>query len=285
MKTASRENSDVNTDKIEQNQQLIHLLQPDAVHMFLDDERSCATDVFDSPVFIAVAGGTASGKTSFCEKVIEYLDRHRIAQPGQVVIITQDCFYRNLTPEEQNLAAHSDFDFDSPGAFDFALMRTILQKLQSGRKVRIPQYDFKTNSRCEGQWTEIGRVDVVILEGIFALYDEDINKLMSLKLFVESDSDTRLARRIKRDIIERGRKLEGVLTQYMRFVKEAFDKYVNPTRRNADLIVLHGKENKVAIKLICAQIAQILSERHNPVESPFPNNEQYSPPLIIGLIN
>ncbi|KAA6356331.1 MAG: uridine kinase, partial [Streblomastix strix] len=185
-------------------------------------------------------------------------------------------------PEEQNLAAHSDFDFDSPGAFDFALMRATLQKLQSGRKVRIPQYDFKTNSRCEGQWTDIGRVDVVILEGIFALYDKEINKLMSMKLFVDCDSDIRLARRIKRDIIERGRKLEGVLTQYMRFVKVAFDTYISPTRRNADLIVLHGKENKVAIKLICAQIAQVLSERHLPILSPLPFNSHDTPPLIIG---
>ncbi|KAA6365966.1 MAG: uridine kinase, partial [Streblomastix strix] len=190
MKTTSRENSDVNTDKLEQNQQLIRLFQPDAVHMFLDDEHSYTTDVSDSPGFIADAGWTASGKTSFREKVIEYLDRHRIAQPGKVVIITHDCFFRNLTPVEQILAAHSYFDFDSPGAFDFALIHQTLQKLQSGRKVRIPQYDFKTNSRCEIQWTEIGRVDVVILEGIFALCDEYINKLMSLKLFVESDSDT-----------------------------------------------------------------------------------------------
>ncbi|KAJ3126341.1 Uridine-cytidine kinase-like 1 [Nowakowskiella sp. JEL0407] len=142
------------------------------------------------------------------------------------------------------------FDFESKlDAFDFDLIFDTLQKLKSGSSVTIPNYDFKTHSRLETT-THINPAKVVIFEGIFALFEKRIRNLMDLKLFVDTDADVRLCRRLKRDISERGRTLESVLDQYTKYVKISFDEIIFPTMRFADVIIPKGVENKIAIEVI-----------------------------------
>jgi len=206
------------------------------------------------PFLIGVAGGTASGKTSVCDLILEQLGDHRVA------IISQDCFYKNLSLEEKQKAANKNYNFDHPDAFDWEYMSKVVHDLVDGRPVKIPSYDFVTHSRTE-EYTTICAVDIVLFEGILVFYQEEIRELMNLKLFVEADADTRLARRIMRDIKSRGRELEGVLAQYQKFVKPAFEQYILPTKVYADVIIPRGADNRVAIDLIVQHIRTKLEEK------------------------
>merc|ERR1711971_809953 len=142
------------------------------------------------------------------------------------------------------------FNFDHPDAFDTELMESVLQDIMSGKSPRIPVYDFKTNARVPGEFTTIYPSDVVVVEGILVFYFPGIRNTFNLKLFVDTDADTRLARRVLRDISERGRDLENVLHQYTTLVKPAFEEFCLPTKKYADVIVPRGAENTVAIDLI-----------------------------------
>ncbi|KAL6074827.1 Uridine-cytidine kinase 2 [Balamuthia mandrillaris] len=140
-----------------------------------------------APFLIGVAGGTASGKTSVCEIIISSLKNHR------VVVISLDSFYRPLTPEEK--ANVSEFNFDHPDAFDWELLLKTVQQLRTSRKrVEIPVYDFVTHSRLE-QTQPLYGADVILLEGILVFYSEELRKMFDMKVFVDTDADTRLARR------------------------------------------------------------------------------------------
>jgi len=207
-------------------------------------ENEMNSDRKDWPFIIGVAGGTASGKTSVCNLIVNRLgiDNHRVA------IISQDCFYKSLT--EENHKHVVDYNFDHPDAFDWELIEETLLNLKQGRTVRIPHYDFVTHSRVANEGTTICSIDVILFEGILALWKPSVMQYMNMKIFVDTDADTRLARRIKRDIKERGRDLDGVLIQYQKFVKPAFDEYILPTKRYADVIIPRGADNLVAIDLI-----------------------------------
>ncbi|KAH7817547.1 Uridine kinase [Monocercomonoides exilis] len=256
-------------------------LKTDRKSMISENIEDALDEYSEEPVFIAVAGGTASGKTTICQSVISYLKNHQIVSPTQrVCLLSQDSFYRNLTPEESERALRQDFNFDSPDAFDFRLMHQIILDIKARKPVKIPVYDFSTNSRKTDEFILIEKADVIILEGILVLYDEEILPLMSMKLFVDCDSDIRLARRIRRDIKERGRSVESVLTQYLKFVKPAYDDLILPTKRWADLIIQNGSSFKVAVRLICAQIRLVLQQRLLRSESPAPVHR--SPPLMLG---
>uniref|UniRef100_A0AC34G675 Uridine/cytidine kinase n=1 Tax=Panagrolaimus sp. ES5 TaxID=591445 RepID=A0AC34G675_9BILA len=140
---------------------------------------------------IAVAGGTASGKTTVCHNIINHLgDTNK-----RVVIISQDSFYRNLTAEDLALAKKGDYNFDHPDAFDDALFKQVLCDLKEGLPVKIPCYDFKTHARVVGKEEIIDNADVVLIEGILVFYDPEIRKLFDMRIFVDTDSDIRLARR------------------------------------------------------------------------------------------
>jgi len=161
--------------------------------------------------------------------------------PNQrVATVAQDSFYRNLTPEEIALAA--DHNFDEPAAFDWPLMYDVLYNLRMRKKVEIPSYDYTRHARGEAK-TTLWNIDVVLFEGILAFHDEPEHKmseLMDLRIFVETDSDTRLARRVFRDTQTRGRTLESVLAQYERFVKPAFEQHIMPLKKKADVIIPWG---------------------------------------------
>lgn len=203
------------------------------------------------PFLIGVTGGTASGKTSVCAKIQDELKDQRVAT------ISLDSFYSPLTQEDR--ANVAEYNFDHPKAFDWELAIEAVKILKQGNKsVNIPTYDFVTHSRLDTCTTIYG-VDVIIFEGILVFYNKELRDLMDMKIFVDADPDTRLARRIVRDINHRGRDVMGVLQQYEHFVKPAFEEYILPTKKYADVIIPRGADNLVAINLIVEHIKSKLA--------------------------
>uniref|UniRef100_A0A3B4T2I5 Uridine-cytidine kinase n=1 Tax=Seriola dumerili TaxID=41447 RepID=A0A3B4T2I5_SERDU len=188
---------------------------------------------------IGLCGGSASGKTTVANKIIEALD------VPWVVLLSMDSFYKVLSPEEQALAASNDYNFDHPGAFDFELLVATLRKLKQGKSVKIPVYDFTTHGR-QKDWKNVYGASVIIFEGIMSFADKELLQLLDMKIFVDTDSDIRLVRRLRRDITERGRDIEGVIKQYNKFVKPAFEQYIEPTMRLADIVVPRGGKARLS---------------------------------------
>ncbi|CAG0903394.1 unnamed protein product [Cyprideis torosa] len=195
------------------------------------------------PFVIGICGGSASGKTTVARRIIEQLN------VPWVTLLSMDSFYKILTPEQHKRAALNEYDFDHPDAFDFDLLLCTIQKLKEGKKVEVPIYNFVTHRRENKTKTMYG-ANVVIFEGILAFYDRRVLELLDMKVFVDTDPDVRLARRLARDIAQRGRDLDGVLKQYESFVKPSFRYYIEPTMVHADIIVPRGGENDVALSLI-----------------------------------
>ncbi|KAF7661092.1 hypothetical protein LDENG_00269930 [Lucifuga dentata] len=187
-----------------------------------------------------------------------------------------DSFYKDLTPEEQALAANNDYNFDHPGAFDFELLVATLRKLKQGRSVKIPVYDFTTHRR-QKDWKNVYGASVIIFEGIMSFADKELLQLLDMKIFVDTDSDIRLVRRLRRDITERGRDIEGVIKQYNKFVKPAFEQYIEPTMRLADIVVPRGGGNMVAIDLIVQHVHSQLEERELSVRALLASAQQTQP--------
>ncbi|XP_037963930.1 uridine-cytidine kinase isoform X1 [Plutella xylostella] len=203
-----------------------------------------------TPFLIGVAGGTASGKSTVCQRIMEKLgQQHKDHAERRVVCISQDSFYRSLNPAERLRAERGQFNFDHPDAFDDKKLLAVLKDILAGKKVDIQEYDYVNNSNSSLTHT-IYPADVVLIEGILVFYFPEVRDLFHMKLFVDTDSDTRLARRVPRDIMERGRDLEQVLNQYMNFVKPAFEEFCLPTKKFADVIIPRGADNLVAIDLI-----------------------------------
>ncbi|EFJ49474.1 hypothetical protein VOLCADRAFT_59311 [Volvox carteri f. nagariensis] len=205
-------------------------------------------DVCRHPFLIGVAGGTASGKTTVCDRIMQRL------HDQCVVMLSQDSFYRTLNPDEMVLAKASNYNFDHPDALDRQELLKCLQLLKEGRSVDIPIYDFASHSRAK-ETRRVDPADVVIVEGILVLAMEEIREQLNMKIYVDTDDDVRLARRIQRDVASRGRDVASVIEQYTRFVKPAFDTFIGPSRRHADIIVpWQSSENIVAIDLITEHI-------------------------------
>ncbi|XP_018612212.1 uridine-cytidine kinase-like 1 isoform X2 [Scleropages formosus] len=219
---------------------------------------------------IGLCGGSASGKTTVARKIIEALD------VPWVVLLSMDSFYKVLTPEQQALAASNDYNFDHPDAFDFGLLVHILRKLKQGKSVKIPVYDFTTHGR-QKEWKTVYGASVIIFEGIMSFADKELLKLLDMKIFVDTDSDIRLVRRLRRDITERGRDIEGVIKQYNKFVKPAFEQYIEPTMRLADIVVPRGGGNMVAIDLIVQHVHSQLEERELSVRAALASAHQAQP--------
>ncbi|VDK43510.1 unnamed protein product [Anisakis simplex] len=225
------------------------------------------------PFIIGVAGGTASGKiklkSSVCARIIERLGKEH---KRRVVAISQDSFYRDLTEEEGLRAKRGDFNFDHPDAFEHTLMLSLLNKLRKGEAVKVPKYDFVQNTRVKDEYTLIEPADVILVEGILIFYEKSLRKLFDMKLFVDADSDDRLARRLMRDTCERGRSLKQaglfsfVLHQYLHSVKPAFEEFCLPTKKYADVVIPRGVDNEVAIDLILHHIHEILRSPHSSVD-------------------
>ncbi|XP_065212106.1 uridine-cytidine kinase-like 1 [Planococcus citri] len=207
------------------------------------------------PFVIGICGGSASGKTTVARLIIEELD------VPWVTLLSLDSFYKDITSEEElKLCKRCEYNFDHPDAFDFDLLISTLQRLREGKKVDVPIYNFVTHKREARTKTMYG-ANVVVFEGILAFHNPEVVKMLDMKIFVDTDADVRLARRMKRDIIQRGRDVNGVLKQYVRFVRPAFLHYIAPGMAYADIIVPRGGENTVAIQLIVQHVHSLLQQR------------------------
>ncbi|WIA28487.1 hypothetical protein OEZ86_011030 [Tetradesmus obliquus] len=199
------------------------------------------------PFVIGVAGGTASGKTTVCDKIIQRL------HDQCVVMLNQDSFYRSLTEEEMQDV--ENYNFDSPDAFDTPALLECLEQLKAGHHCEVPTYDF-TQHRRGSETRKVEPADVIILEGILVLHMQELRAHCNMLVYVDTDDDVRLARRIQRDVQHRGRDIASVIHQYTIFVKPAFDQYVAPSRRYADIIIPWQRgDNLVAIDLITQHIS------------------------------
>jgi len=208
----------------------------------------------NEPFVIGVAGGTASGKTTVCREIIQRLSNQR------VVIVEQDAFYRGLTKEEE--ANVSEYNFDHPDAFDKKALLECIEQLKKRQPVKIPVYDFTTHQRSETETKLVNPGEVVIIEGIMVLHMEEVRKALNMKIFVDTDDDLRLARRIKRDTVSRGRDVDNVIAQYTKFVKPMFDQFISPSKRFADVIIPCGRDvNHVAIDLITQHVHVKLDQK------------------------
>jgi len=200
-------------------------------------------------------------QSTVCEKIRALVVNEDAENGRQIITLSQDSFYRDLTAKESDQAKKGMFNFDHPDAFDHQLMVKCLKDIKECRSTQVPLYDFKTNSRIANEFTVIHPSDVVLLEGILVFYYKEVRDLFDMKLFVDTDADTRLARRVLRDIEERGRDLENVLFQYTNLVKPAFEEFCLPTKKHADVIIPRGADNTVAVELVAQHIQDIIYKR------------------------
>ena len=200
---------------------------------------------------IGIAGGTGSGKTTFTDTIIEMFKEN-------VSVIHHDNYYKvqdHLTYEER-----CKTNYDHPDSFDTELMIEHIKDLKNGKSVEEPVYDYTVHNRDKSKTITLDPTDILIIDGILILENEELCKLMDMKIFVDTDADIRLGRRILRDMTERGRSLESVLTQYQTTVKPMHEKFVEPSKKNADIVILEGGRNKAAIDLFCGYIKQYIAE-------------------------
>jgi uridine kinase len=201
-------------------------------------------------VVLGVAGGTGSGKTSVAQSILAAVGRERLA------FLSQDSYYRDVAWEhDAQLLAHN---FDHPASIDAPLLVTHLRSLRRGEAVEVPVYDFVRHRRR----AETARVEprpVVLVEGILLFVEPAVRGLLDFKIYVDTDPDVRLVRRLRRDIAERGRSMEDVLRQYLETVRPMHLEFVEPSKRWADVIVPEGGENKVALEMVAARVEQLLA--------------------------
>ncbi|WP_282036686.1 uridine kinase [Saccharicrinis aurantiacus] len=196
---------------------------------------------------VGIAGGTGSGKTTVVKKIIEQLPQ------AQITVIPQDSYYRDSShiPMEER----KQINFDHPDSIEFDLIVDQLKALKNGNPVLQPTYSYLTCTR-QAEVIEVQPCKVIILEGILILNHKPLRDLMDLKIFVDADADDRLSRVISRDIVERGRDVEAVLSRYKRTVKPSHNQFIEPTKRYADIIVPQGGNNTVAINMLKEYLQQ-----------------------------
>ncbi|TAA66856.1 uridine kinase [Planococcus salinarum] len=201
------------------------------------------------PVVIGIAGGSGSGKTSVTNSIYEVFKEH------SVVVIEQDYYYKDQShlAFEERLATN----YDHPLAFDTDLLIEHINELLERRPIEKPVYNYAIHTRAE-ETILIEPKDVIILEGILVLEDKRLRDLMDIKLFVDTDGDLRIIRRLLRDINERGRTIDSVIDQYLNVVRPMHNQFIEPTKRYADVIIPEGGQNEVAIDLMVTKIKTIL---------------------------
>jgi uridine kinase len=204
-----------------------------------------------TPLVIGIAGGTGSGKTTVTTKILERLD------VGRVVLLKQDYYYKDLStfgglpPERIN--------FDHPNALENSLLIEHLSLLKQSQPIRQPLYDYATYRRLD-ETKPVDPRSVIIVEGILIFIERDLRELMDIKIFVDTDADERLLRRLRRDLLERGRTIDSVMKQYVDTVKPMHEEFVEPSKRWADVIIPKGGENVVAIDMVVTKIKEMLSQ-------------------------
>jgi len=205
------------------------------------------------PLIIGIAGGTGSGKTSVTNRILESLDK------DEVTVIAHDSYYRDigfykgLSPEAIN--------FDHPSSLETPLLVEHLRSLRKGVSVEQPIYNFTTHKRMK-ETAALRPTPIVIIEGILIFVNKELRELMDIKIFIDADADERLMRRIKRDILERGRSIDSVMSQYVRTVKPMHLEFVEPSKHWADIIIPRGVENIVAIDMVATKIKAMMKEKY-----------------------
>jgi len=201
-------------------------------------------------ILIGVAGGTGSGKTSFAERL-----RSRVG-PDRCLTIAQDSYYKDGSALDK--AAQAAINYDHPDAFDTSLLVQDLRDLKAGRPVPCLSYDHASYTRHVLPDPLTPR-PVIFLEGILILVEEPLRRLMDIKLFIDTDSDVRILRRLRRDLKERGRSFDSVESQYLQSVRPMHLEFVEPSKRYADLIVPEGAQNEVALEAVVARVQAMLA--------------------------
>lgn len=205
-----------------------------------------------STTIIGIAGGSGSGKTSVTNEIMKNLEGHSVA------LLAQDYYYKDqshLTFDER-----LETNYDHPFAFDNDLLIENLTDLRNGKQVEVPTYDYTNHTRSE-ETIAFEPKDVIIVEGIFALENKTLRDLMDVKIYVDTDADLRILRRLLRDTEERGRTMDSVINQYLNVVRPMHNQFIEPTKRYADIIIPEGGSNKVAIDIITTKIQTLVSKQ------------------------
>lgn len=193
---------------------------------------------------IGIAGGTGSGKTTITKRLVQRFG-------SKVSVINHDNYYKahhNMSYEER-----AKLNYDHPDAFDTWMLVDALKDLKRGKTVSCPVYDYSIHDRTDNTVT-ISPAQVIVVEGILIFENKDLCDQMDIKIFVDTDADVRILRRIVRDVRDRGRNLEGVINQYLKTVKPMHERYVEPSKNNADIIVPEGGHNQVALDMIVERV-------------------------------
>lgn len=202
------------------------------------------------PVVLGVAGGSGSGKTSVANAILRAVGRDRLS------FLAQDNYYRDVEwGGERQIEA---YNFDHPAAVDTPLLVEHVRALRHGEAVEVPVYDFVRHRRT-GATHRVESRPVVLVEGILLYVEPELRELFDFKIYVDTDADVRLIRRVQRDMAERGRTLEDVLRQYLATVRPMHLEFVEPSKRWADVIVPEGGENRVALSMVTARVEQLLA--------------------------
>lgn len=202
-------------------------------------------------ILVGVAGGSGSGKTTVANNLVKAFKAEGAA------LVEQDAYYReliNMTMEEK-----AKVNFDHPDSIEFELLRKHLESLKNGESIERPIYDFTTHSRKEGT-VKINPSKIIIVEGILIFAVPEIRELFDMKIFVDTDADEMILRRIERDMNERGRSLESVRDQYLATVKPMYLEFCEPSKRYADIIIPRGGENKVAVDMVISTLKGYLNK-------------------------
>ena len=204
------------------------------------------------PIIINIAGGTASGKTTVVHEISKYVEAKEIS------VICMDNYYKERN--DVSLEERKKINYDHPNSFDLELLYQDLKDLSEGKTICCPVYDFTVHNRHHSEKIEVKPTKVIIVEGILSLYDQNIRSVSDIKIFVESDPDIRFIRRLKRDMVERGRSMENVIEQYLTTVKPMHDAFIAPTKRYADIIIPNDINHDVATQVLAAKIKDIVTK-------------------------
>lgn len=203
-------------------------------------------------IIIGIAGGTGSGKTTVVNKIVESLPS------GSVAVVPQDSYYNDQS--DIPLEIRKQTNFDHPDAFDWHLLEKQIEELRAGKTIKQPTYSYITCTRLE-ETINVEPKDVIIVEGIMALYDKGLRDLMDLKIYVDAEADERLLRVITRDIAERGHPLEMLIGKYRNVLKPMHDEFIEPTKKYADIIIPNGGNNTKAIMMLRKYIIAALKNK------------------------
>lgn len=203
------------------------------------------------PFIIGVAGGSGSGKSTVTQHIVKTIGAENVA------VIIQDNYYNDLT--HLNAEERRAINFDHPDAFDWELLNQQIQDIVNGKAIEMPTYDYAMDNRSQ-ETIHVEAKSIIVIEGLFALLDPKLNQLMDLRIFVDTADDIRLIRRIKRDTTERGRSLESIIGQYLTSVRPMHRQFIEPSKRNAHIIIPHGANN-AALEMIASRIYTQLNHK------------------------